>query len=170
MKISCFDSRVSRMTRHVRFGDLSRERLLAVDEKILDQLLRDRRAALIRERRIFVGLVSPAQRACDAAKIDAVMFEERAVLGRRDRLYEMRRQVVECYRLSPAVALGGDRAENLGLELGFVDLVRFVSRSPIAATDFPSFENLTDSEGNTFLPVDSACHARLDPEHVASTA
>ena len=59
----------------------------------------------------------------DAANVDAIMLKECSVLGGRDRLDELRRNVVKSDGLSPTVALGRDGVEYLWLEESLLDLL-----------------------------------------------
>ena len=73
-----------------RLAHLARERPLVADVRVLDELLRDRRAALDDA---LLADVLP-ERAADAAHVDAVVLEEALVLDRDDRLAHDRRDVL----------------------------------------------------------------------------
>ena len=74
-----------------RLAHLARDRLLVADVGVLDELLRDRRAALDDALRADVL----PERAHDAARVDAVVLVEAAILDRDDRLAHDRRDVVD---------------------------------------------------------------------------
>src|SRR5436309_6264971 len=77
------------LPRECRFLQLAGDRALGAGQLVLDELLRDRRAPL--ERR-FVPNVSP-EGAPHAAKVDAPVLVEAAVLRRDDRLFDPRRDL-----------------------------------------------------------------------------
>ena len=73
-----------------RLAHLARDRLLVPDVRVLDELLRDRRAALDDS---LLADVLP-ESACDAAHVDAVVLVEALILDRDDRLAHDRRDVL----------------------------------------------------------------------------
>ena len=74
-----------------RLAHLARDRLLVADVGVLDELLRDRRATLDDA----LGADVLHERAHDAARVDAVVLVEPAILDRDDRLPHDRRDVVD---------------------------------------------------------------------------
>jgi hypothetical protein len=77
------------LPRERRLLELARERPLVADERVLDELLRDRRASLHRP---LVADVRE-ERAAHPAQVDAAVLPEAPVLGRDDRLLQPRRDL-----------------------------------------------------------------------------
>ena len=94
---------------------LPRHRVCAASELVLHELLRDGRAALHGG---FLPDVGP-ERAPHAADVDAAMFVEALVLGRDDRLFDPRRDLVARHEHA-ALAPSEDR-EN-GVAVACVDV------------------------------------------------
>src|SRR3954467_7106526 len=82
--------RVLDVPRQEQLLELSRERLLSIEQHVLDHLHRDRRRAVLES----VPLEIADQRALELAHDEAVMLVEAAVFGRRDRLDEVWRDLI----------------------------------------------------------------------------
>ncbi len=106
--------------RHVRFSDLALQRALWRKQQILHQLLRNARAALVRQWRVWIGVVSPQQRANNSAHVHAVMFKERPVFGGRDCLPEIGGQIVEAHYPAFGAFVAGHGTDQFRLELRFI--------------------------------------------------
>ena len=101
MRIQSFDLRSLEPPGERCLAQLARDRALVLVDRVLDELLRDRRAALHGAAVRDVGL----DRAQDAADVDAVVLVEALVLDRDDRVLQPRRDVLgvdDDARLRPA--------------------------------------------------------------------
>ena len=101
---------------HLRLADLALDRVLrVVDVEVADELLGDRRGALLDLARLEVL----DRRADDRAVVDAVVLVEVLVLDRDRRLLELERDLVELHRRAAGSATARSRA---ALACGVVDL------------------------------------------------
>mgnify|MGYP000916171738 CR=1 FL=1 len=120
--------------REERLPDLALVGALGVEEQVLDDLLRDRRAALARAPALEVH----EHRAPDAQVVEPLVLVEAGVLGREDRELDVRRQLLDRHHRAPLdEELGeegpvarehpGDLGRVVGLELGDARKVRLVA-------------------------------------------
>ena len=107
------------LPRERRLLELARDRPLVPDERVLDELLRDRRSAL---HGALVADVLP-QRADDAVDVDAAVLVEALVLDVDDRVLHPRRDVVPADELARLLAPEHreDRVPVVGVDIA-VDL------------------------------------------------
>ncbi len=102
-----------RDVRHHRFLDLALVAALARQEKILHQLLRQRRSALAHVARGEIDV----RRLDRADDIDAVMLVESMILGRQDRIDHRRRNLAETHQPPLLPFTLEDAADEFGFEL-----------------------------------------------------
>ena len=106
MRIFALRPLVGELDRETRLAQLARERPLARDVEVPDELLRDRRAALDD---LALADVGP-ERARDADRVDAAVLPVALVLDRDRRLRHPRADLAPGHPL-PVPSFGGDRSE-----------------------------------------------------------
>ena len=94
-----------------RLAHLARDRLLVADVGVLDELLGDRRATLDDG----LGTHVLDERAHDAARVDAVVLVEAAILDRHDRLAHDRRDVVDVLEEHAALVAAKHREHRVAV-------------------------------------------------------
>src|SRR5207244_10891402 len=82
------------------------------------------------QRRIWIAIVTPQQRSDDATDVHSVVFKERTIFGNRNRLYQVRRQVIKANHSSLGAFASGYRADQFGLELSSVQMCALAIRDP----------------------------------------